>query len=786
EAALAAHPEVAEAVVAARRDASGDQRLVAWLVARGAEPSTADLREHLRSRLPEVMVPSAFVILPSLPLSPNGKVDRRALPDPDRDATGDRPAYEPPRTWIEERLAALWSEVLGVEEVGLRDSFLELGGQSLLAMQLITRLRAAFEVELPLRALYEARDLEALAVALSEARATEAGATEAEAAEVPGLPAGPVDRFAPVPLTPAQEAFWIGGSGLFDLGGSAGNVYLEYEFPGAVWPFADSLNKALRRLIERHEMLRTVVLPDGTQKLLPTVPPFEVDAEDLSGHRPERIESRLAEVRDELRYARREPHRWPLFEIVIHQLPDGLLRLHARFDALLMDGTSRGVLLAELTPLLADPDAELPPLEVSFLDHARALAAFRGTRAWERARSYWMERLPALPPAPRLPVTRPLSPALVPRIVKRQVSGLAPEPWAALKQRAGRLGISPTGILVAAFAEILRPWSTETGFSLGLGGSNRLPIHPEIERVVGSFTTLHVLAVESAAGSFAGRARALQRRMVADLEHQQFAGHHVLRELNRRRGTGIRAALPVHFNSVVEYGANASRAAAAAGEREEAQPAVRLELTEMDLMISLPQVLLLWVALEAPTGDLELVSQAVEELFPDGWVATLLDDYRRLLERLAGDEAAWLEERPAIHSAAPDLAALPSLQDEPEPSGPARAAEDWDAEETALADLWEAALGRRPATSADDFFALGGDSLHAVRLLAPLRERWGNDLPLADLFRHPDLAGMAAALRRGRPRPKTSLLQKLTGWARRAPAVAGPSAAGASSTRRSP
>ncbi|HSF41608.1 MAG TPA: amino acid adenylation domain-containing protein [Thermoanaerobaculia bacterium] len=782
EAALAAHPGVAEAVAAARTDAGGDRQLVAWLVARGPEPSAAELRELLRGRLPEAMVPSAFVFLPALPLSPNGKVDRRALPDPDRSETGGRPEYAAPRTPIEERLAALWSEVLKVERVGLHDSFLELGGQSLLAMQLITKLRAAFEVELPLRALYEAPDLEALAAAVADAGAA--------VSEVPSLPEGPVDRFAPVPLTPAQEAFWIGGSGLFDLGGCASNVYLEYEFPGAVWPFADSLNQILRKVIDRHEMLRTVVLPDGTQQLLATVPPFEVEAEDLSDRKPEWIENRLAEVRDELRYARRPPDRWPLFEIVIHQIQDGLLRLHARFDALLMDGTARGVLLNELFPLLIDQDAEVPPLPVSFLDHARALAAFRNTRSWARSRAYWMERLPTLPPAPRLPVTQPLSPALVPRIVKRQVKSLAPEPWAALKQRAGRLGISPTGILVAAFAEVLRPWSPEPGFSLGMGGSNRLPIHPEIQRVIGSFTTLHVLAVENVPGSFAGRARALQSRLVADLEHQQFAGHHVLRELNRLRGTGTRAALPVHFNSVVEYGANANRAAAEAAEATEAgeepvQSAYRLDLTEIDLMISLPQVLLLWVALESPAGELELVSQAVEEVLPAEWVPSLLDDYGRLLERLAAEDAAWREERPVAHSAALDIAAPPPPPEPAEPAGPARGPEAWDAEEAALAGLWESVLGRRPTASTDEFFALGGDSLLAVRLLGPLRERWGDGLPLAELFVRPDLAGMAAAVRRGRPRSKTSLLQKLTGWARRTPATAGSPVAGASPTRRS-
>ena len=402
------------------------------------------------------------------------------------------------------------------------------------------------------------------------------------------------------------------------------------------------------------------------------------------------------------------------------------------------------------------------------------MADFRATATYQRARDYWLARLPALPPAPRLPLARPIVPATVPRIVKREVRGLAPEPWAALKGRAGRLGISPTGLLVAAFAEALRPRCAEPSFSIGMGGSNRPEIHPEIQRVVGSFTTLHVLALEDAPGPFADRAQGVQRRLVADVDHQHFAGHHVLRELNRLRGNGVHASLPIHFNSVVEYG----RRAAVAEEEPEADgapPRVRLELTEVDLMISLPQVLLLWVALEAPDGGLELVSQAVEEVFPDGLVPELLDAYRAFLERLAAEDAAWREERPA--GAAPEIVGEWLVPAPPEASAPPREPAEWDAEESALADLWEAELGRRPASSADDFFALGGDSLLAVRLLGRMRERWGGALPAAELFVHPDLAGQAAAVRRGLPRSSASLLRKLTGWARRAP--------GASTTRSS-
>ena len=163
EAALLAHPAVATAAVVARDDGGGT-RLVAYLVAGpDGAPSVTELKAFLARRLPEHMVPAAFVALAALPLTPNGKLDRRALPAPG----GDRPelarAYLPPRTPAEEQLAAIWCELLGLERVGALDNFFELGGHSLLATQLMTRIRRGFGVELPIRSLFEAPDLAALA-----------------------------------------------------------------------------------------------------------------------------------------------------------------------------------------------------------------------------------------------------------------------------------------------------------------------------------------------------------------------------------------------------------------------------------------------------------------------------------------------------------------------------------------------------------------------------------------------------------------------------------------------
>jgi acyl carrier protein len=167
EAALLAHPRVTQAAVVLREDGGRDPRLAAYLeVADAPPPAAAELRDHLRRRLPDPMVPAHFVVLPALPRTPSGKVDRRALPAPGAARpAGEGAAYLPPRSAEEERMAALWSDVLGVERVGIEDNFFDLGGHSLSAARLLARVRAEMGVELPLAAVFQAPTVAALAAA---------------------------------------------------------------------------------------------------------------------------------------------------------------------------------------------------------------------------------------------------------------------------------------------------------------------------------------------------------------------------------------------------------------------------------------------------------------------------------------------------------------------------------------------------------------------------------------------------------------------------------------------
>ncbi|MFP2903183.1 phosphopantetheine-binding protein, partial [Corallococcus sp. 4LFB] len=189
---------VHEAVVVARQDSPGDTRLVAYVVPSSGTLDVASVRALLQQRLPEYMVPSAFVVLEALPLTPNGKVDRKALPVPQ--ASTSSTGYVSPSTPTEELLASLWAEVLRVERVGIAEDFFALGGHSLLATQLVSRIRAAFGVEVPLRALFEAPTIAALAPRIEAAR-------QARAFQAP--PLVPAPRTGELPLSFAQQRLWF-------------------------------------------------------------------------------------------------------------------------------------------------------------------------------------------------------------------------------------------------------------------------------------------------------------------------------------------------------------------------------------------------------------------------------------------------------------------------------------------------------------------------------------------------------------------------------------------------
>jgi amino acid adenylation domain-containing protein len=545
------------------------------------------------------------------------------------------PRNVPPRTSLEEMLALLWSQVLGLQPVGIEDDFFSLGGHSLIAAELVGLAREAFQVDLPLRSLFEHPTIAGLAAEIARLKG-EGGDYEGALVALPVLVPDPARRQEPFPLSDVQEAYWIGRSQAFELGNVSNHLYLEFEIEGLD---PGRFEHVWRRLIDRHDMLRAVVLPDGRQQILPRVPAYVVEVLDVRGDDPAEAEAKLLALRERLSHQVLPADRWPLFEVRASLLP-GFTRLHFSFDLLIGDAWSWLLLSSEVRALLRDPDASLAPLELSFRDYMVTVAALEGTVAHDRSLEYWRDRLKTLPAGPDLPLTK--SPAAIaqPRFARRR-GVVEPAAWAGLKERATRRGLTPSGLLLAVFAEALAAWSKSPRFTLTLTLFNRLPLHPQVNQIVGDFTSLVLLEVDAAGGgTFEERARRIQRRLWDDLDHRYVSGVRVLREMGAVRGRSAQLSMPVVFTSTLtlpdlalepqrpeggEAGIGTPREGYTSGQTS--QVWLDHQVAEQD-------------------GRLVLIWDAVEELFPAGLLDDMLAAYLALLARLAAGEEAWREAAP--------------------------------------------------------------------------------------------------------------------------------------------
>jgi SagB-type dehydrogenase family enzyme len=580
------------------------------------------------------------------------------------------------------------------------------------------------------------------------------GLAAAAGGALPTLRPAPAERHEPFPLTDIQQAYWVGRRADFDLGNVAPHFYLELDVRDLD---LERLETALDRVIERHEMLRCVVTEDGLQRILPAVPSYAITRLDLAGLSPAEADERLAAERRELSHQVLATDRWPLFDIRAALLGGGVTRLLLSLDLLIGDAWSFQIFFRDLFRLYGDPDAELPPLELSFRDYVLALRAVEGGERHRRAETYWERRLAELPGPPQLPLTRRPQSIERPRFVRR-LGGLPAPAWRELRARARREGLTPSGLLLTAFADVLAAWCREPRFTLNLTLFNRLPLHPQVNQIMGDFSATVLLVVDVRAGAFRARARELQRQLWNDLEHSYVSGVRVLRRLGRTADAG-RARQPVVFTSTLGQEepaplpagvAGAASGSAANGPRS-APGAPRLES-----VYSISQTPQVWIDHRASeeAGALVFNWDAVEELFPDGLLDEMFGAYRRLIERLAADEAAWEEPVPRPADPArwrpeggtgllwPDDLPAPESADEAAAGTPAAAADPRLV--SRIRELVAAALERDELAADANLLDLGANSVDLIRIANRLERELGFRPRMEAFFRDPTVRGLAA------------------------------------------
>lgn len=630
EAALLHHPNIQQAAVTAVDSGHGARRLVAY-VAQNADTSSGDLAKFLLQSLPDYMVPEVYVALDKLPLNANGKVDRKALPAVDPSVQPARAPGDEPQSLLQQKLAHIWREELAQEKVGIHDNFFQCGGDSLLATRLVSRIHRDLGLTLPLDKLFLAPTIAQISAHLEHAAQPQK--TGQKSSALPVIVPSPASRHEAFPLTDIQHAYWIGRMGTYELGHVSSHIFFEFDSTELDIP---RLEAAWQNVVARHDMLRTVFLSESGQRVLETVPNYRISVCDLRSAPGHEAEAEMENIRTAMSGQMLSVEVWPLFDIraAVYQGAGGRhIRLFLDFDALIADAWSFFLLVEEWMAFYDNPGLKLPALELTFRDYVLAENTLDQTAQYQRDREYWLAKVDSLPPAPALPLAcQPSKLAHAGFVRKNQI--LDKETWSRIKENAAQAGLTASGLLVSAYAEVLGMWSQNSRFTLNLTQFNRLPLHPQVDAIVGDFTSLVLLAVDSnAAPTFGGRARELQRQLWEDMDHKLFSGVQVLREKTRRAG-GRMEGMPVVFTGAVKTGSSEKSATA---------------LKRLGDMVSgcaqTPQVWLDHQTYEQD-GALVLNWDAVKGLFPEGMIDDMFQVYTSLLHALA-DEKTWELAAPA-------------------------------------------------------------------------------------------------------------------------------------------
>ena len=621
EAALAAHGQVRAAAVRMREDTPGDQRLAAYYLAAAPVPP-AELREHLGKTVPPYMVPSAFVHLEAFPLNNNGKIDAGALPAPAAYACG-ASDYVAPESEVEKSLVSLWEDLLGVQAIGTRDDFFQLGGHSLLVTQLIVRIRKRYGVNLPLRAVMESPTVGALARIISESAGR--GLAEPESLSIPRA-----DRNLPVPLSFAQERLWI--IDRLEPDNTAYNIPILFTIRGEV--VAERLRRAVQALAGRHEVLRTVFVEQQGQPAQQVLPSANVPFSICRVDRNEPESAAGAWVRQQLSAASRariDLAAGPLLKFLYFDGGPGRTYLGLVIHHAVFDGWSISVLLNDLAASYEAQEhgdaAPRPPLDCQYADYSVWQRQQSETDAFREQVAYWKKQLAGPLPVLELHTDHP-RPARQTWAGAVAACSLGADTTQALEQLAARHKKTLFVVLLAAWKALLHRYTGQDDIIVGsaIAGRN----HQDLENLIGFFVNTVVLRTRPTGDlAFTGYLEAVGEVVLGAQENQGVPFEQLVAEVRHERDPSrppiFQVAFVLHNTPVYEAAFSGLRIS---GE-EISNGGAKFELS---------------LSVQPQGGGLQLNLEYNTALFDGSTAAGMLDNYRTLLDSILTAPGARLSE----------------------------------------------------------------------------------------------------------------------------------------------
>jgi amino acid adenylation domain-containing protein len=611
---LETHEGLERAVVMVREDHPGDKRLVAYVVKKDPkeELSPAQLREHLRRRLPEYMVPGAWVELERFPLSPNGKIDRKALPVPENSRPAALGNYAAPRTALEEYLAAIWAESLNVEQVGIHDNFFEMGGHSLSAIRVLARVARDHGAELNLQSLFDAPTIEGFSrIVEASAAGQAAGATQIRRRESQQT----------VPLSYPQQMLWLMDQ--LHPSTSCYNITESLDIRGDLNLAA--LQWALTEIVRRHEPLRTRFVVQGETAVQQIDPPFRVPMPlfDLTVVEESAREQRAQQL---LVQKAREPFNFskgPLLRALLVRLGANEYRFMLTVHHIATDGWSQELLWNELGALYnayGQGKSPLPELPIQYRDYA----------LWQRDRldeehlqphlDYWKKQLANMSPGLRLPTDRS-KPAVHDFRGAREAVQLDAELLKSLKELCRTQGVTLFMLLLAALKTLLYRYSGDEDVIVGTSLADRRQV--ETEGLIGFFINTSFLRTDlSGNPRFSDLLRRVATVALETHQHQDVPFMKIVEHLGASRNLHSSPLIQVMF--VLEHAPLAVRQLAG----------LEVSQVPMDIGTAIGDLLL---SLTETEGRLEGFVEYSTNLFDRVTIQRLIGNYATLLAAVAAD-----------------------------------------------------------------------------------------------------------------------------------------------------
>lgn len=617
---LEQHAKIFKAAVVGKAASSGKMRLIAYVEpVKGQSLTKDEIKSFLSAKLPDYMMP-AITPIEKLPLTPNGKKDRVALTRIVISKDRNQNVQSAPSTSVEKHVGDIFKNLLELESIEADENFFDIGGDSLSASGLRARILSKFGIDLPPSSIQKLGTVAKISAEVIHRSGSEGARSSDVIKIVPDL-ARRHERF---PLNEIQGAYFLARSTAETAQAAHRYVEIQSENFDLV-----RFEKAWQCMIDRHDTLRSTISSDGYQQILHKVPQYKIHAIDATGLSDSQADSLVLKTRERLSKQVFPTDHWPLFEVLVHRLGQGKARIQISIDFLICDGMSFRILLFELAKAYQFPDAPFASLKLSFRDVVLARNQYTKTLKYKRSLAYWLERLPQLPPPPGLPVNpndtqKSLS-------FKRRSHILPQAAWETIKERATNMRITATCAVMTAYAEILGTWSKSQRFTLNLTTLNRPPWHPEINDLVGDFTSVSLLGIELRPNAtFEEHAQAMQTRLWENIDHDDVDGIVLLRELARSQTESVSSGImPFVFTSMLNIHHSSGT---------EILKALNGHFTSR--FSQTPQVLIDHQIYEED-GALVLSWDSADSHFPTGMLDDMFKAYVDHLNRLAGNLDSW-------------------------------------------------------------------------------------------------------------------------------------------------